>query len=391
MYICGVQQAHIFCGKRRAFGNLFWKLRPSSPEGEIELQKIPKAFAATMSVILLLALFSGCGNRSDYKAEFIETVPWKDKIPERIEEELSVKKKKLIINAPVSIPEEGGLSEVRLAFSEAQMKDMLEGFFRAEYPEAESCDQLNEGALALWVKKDDEELKLSFNVESNGTVGFYNAEKDIVAQYHNAGNDEQIKVFEEIPAEQEQEARDAGELASKFLEGYSCFSFVPQKIVSYRGTEAEEQAYDIILQALYKDIPVIAESIDNNPGIYVSARLKNSLIFDFRGRILLEPVDERKLEKVAVFSSVLDFFKEKIASIVEGETIELKNISLCYAPLKTEDGAVLLRPAWVFTCCDTRAKLLAWEKDLGYGPVKKYYKLVFFVESGDFFGIIPGG
>ena len=110
--------------------------------------------------------------------------------------------------------------------------------------------------------------------------------------------------------------------------------------------------YDILVQAYYRNIPIIPAGISEN-GIWASASVSDFGISCFCGHLFLEPNNERKIEKIVSLSSVLDRFEKDFTVLSEfGGIVELSEIWLNYLVQKEADGSLLLRPVWVLRCRD---------------------------------------
>lgn len=314
-----------------------------------------KKILAALLCILMFAFFSGCSRRSAPKLEFKKPETLGEESSQHIKKELSAGDMQLLIDASVSVPKEKELFEARLVFSESKMNDMLNGFFLEKYPEAERLEPVNDGELILFGKKEDADMKLFFSANINGRVYFADVVKDSELSKEARALEgghllEYGYITTTVPANTKIGPAEAGKLVSDFFEKYSCFSFAPWNLLAAESLSAGCGYYDILIQAHYRSIPIIPFSEN---GFGASAAVSDFGISYFQGPLFLEPNNERKIEKIASPSSVLDRFEKDFTVLSQlGGIVELSEICLNYMVQKEADGSLLLSPVWVLRCRD---------------------------------------
>lgn len=307
-----------------------------------------------------------------------------DKSSNHVSAEYSNKDKTLVIDADVGSPTPSDVPEVQLAVSDMYLSRMVEEYVSSKN---ENLNEIfNDETIFSAAAFDGDNLQLSFSVDKSGYVNYLDVQNDIQCTIHEIDHLYDDGFFTSlIPAGMSITSLDAAEIAARFLETYSCFSYQPWNVLAADAIDGSQGCYYVFLQAKYDQIPIVQKSAANVPGINALVLVSSNGIFQFSGIIMLEPSQEKKVGKIVPLASVIQQFSDDFAKLAIGESISVTNISFCYISEVNNDGLILLKPAWCFNCIDTRTKMENWETN--EGPIIKKYIVAYYAENGSFCGV----
>lgn len=168
-----------------------------------------------------------------------------------------------------------------------------------------------------------------------------------------------------VPEGMDMTGEEAAQKASQLLENYSCFRFSPWNVQAEYDRQKQQGYYRITLQPEYQGLPVYgprttSEAFFSNDGLFGCQGLM--MLRESRRMAVQAPLPlERAIESVVNHITELSFY----------DTVRCTEIRLGYLAT-TEAEEVVLSPAWVFECSQTKSG----------GDYTDYFEIAVLAENG---------
>lgn len=348
------------------------------------LKKKCIAYAAICLISLLI--LPGCSKRDESGAlTKISVKTIQESTPTQIREDITINGKTLVIDAPVELGNISTVSEIKLVFSEDKLNEAVEKLIYSKYPNAirDSSDPF----VTCWVSTAEATHSVFFSADKAGQVSYIDRNRDLecnLCEVEHLLEDEFITGL--TPTNMSLSTQEACEVAADFLADYSCFTFSPWNVLAANNDNYNASGYYYIsMEAAFDGIPICHKFNPGEIGINAYALLSNEGIFQFEGLLLLEPVEIKPIEQIVQLDDIIGRIKENFSSVFSGELVEIDKISLEYMPEQIDDSSFCLRPAWCFSCIDTRTESDTAGKGIEH---KLNWEYVFYADDGSFCGLL---
>lgn len=335
-------------------------------------------------VICLFSLFilSACsksGEEKELTQTAVKTV--QESTPKEIKDETSADGKKLIIDAPVELGNIMKVSEINLAFSEEKLSKIVDELIYSKYPDAVKNSE--DTYTTYWCSSADPSTNVSVVADISGRVSYMDKNRDL-----SCGLSETEHLLEDgfitelTPSNMNLSTQEAVQEAANFLSKYSCFTFSPWNVMAANNSDPDKSGYYYIsMEAAFDGIPICHRTNPGELGIDAYALLSNEGIFQFEGGLLLEPTEVKPVEHLVPLDDIISNVKESFSLLFTGDLVKIDRISLKYAPEQLEEGGVRLRPAWCFSCVDSRNETDAAGNE---NEIKLSLEYVIYADDGTF-------
>ena len=259
----------------------------------------------------------------------------------------------LTIQAPVpGVDAEalGKMGTVRMQTDTASFEKMGRELLLERFPQIEA--ELESGKMHISLSDEATgNLLLGFDCSVDGRAG-YMYYVDVQRDLNGSDLDEPKTTFQPhyvtsiVPDGMNLTGEEAAEAVAALLSDYSCFRFSPWNVRAGYDRQKQQGYYCINLQPEYQGIPVFGA----NPHVFYS----NQGFFAGQGMLLLKETQRTVIQSPISMEQAMEAVVNSIPEITTYDTVQCDTIQLGYLA-ENQENEVLLTPAWVFECSQTRS------------------------------------
>ena len=175
-----------------------------------------------------------------------------------------------------------------------------------------------------------------------------------------------------IPDGMDMTGEEAAQKAARLLENYSCFQFTPWNVRAEYDRQKQQGCYRITLQPEYQGSPVYGHRMTTE------AFYSNDGLFCCQGLMMLKERQRTAVQSPLPLKQAIEAVVNHISELTSYDTVQCGEIRLGYLA-EAQGEEVVLSPAWVFQCSQTRE---------GFTD---YFEIAVLTENGKIWTPVNGG
>ena len=140
---------------------------------------------------------------------------------------------------------------------------------------------------------------------------------------------------------------EAAQKMAELLSNYSCFQFTPWNVRAEFDSRKQQGYYRIRFQPEYQGIPIYGSRTTTE------AFYSEDGLFSCQGMVMLKESQRRQIQSPIPLKQAIESVVNHISELASYENVQCSEIRLGYLA-QTQDDEVVLSPAWVFECSQTR-------------------------------------
>ena len=140
---------------------------------------------------------------------------------------------------------------------------------------------------------------------------------------------------------------EAAQKMAELLSNYSCFQFTPWNVQAEFDSWKQQGYYRVRFQPEYQGIPIYGSRTTTE------AFYSEDGLFSCQGMMMLKESQRRQIQSPIPLKQAIESVVNRISELASYENVQCSEIRLGYLA-QTQGEEVVLSPAWVFECSQTR-------------------------------------